>query len=255
MNKTGQMIKTNKNYQNETPRTSVFKLVNRPTMVESGYAQVLSTISHELRTPVSILKSNIQILKMFNLQIDQQLKDESLSMCEESIENIVHFLDDIQLLNSAGKVDIEPSISTFSVKRIMHKQYIELERQNLDCKRINIHWDLGLRTISSDLGFIQRILFNLLSNALKFSRDAVHVQISTHQKLVITVSDSGIGIPDGDAELIFKPFFRSENAKRRPGLGLGLAVVSTLSKCLRSEIYVSSALFEGTTVKIVVPYS
>lgn len=249
------MIKTNKKSSVPNPGTAIFKLINRPTMVESGYAQVLSTISHELRTPVSILKSNIQILRMFSYQIDQQLKDESLAMCEESVENIVHFLDDIQLLNSAGKTEIVPNISTFSVKRLMHRQYIDLERQNLDCSRISIQWDLGQRAITSDLDFLQRILFNLLSNALKFSRDAVHVQISTHQKLVITVSDSGIGIPDGDAELIFKPFFRSENAKRRPGLGLGLAVVSTLSKCLRSEIYVSSALFEGTTVKIVVPYS
>jgi len=248
------MIKPNRTPKDLTPKTSVFKLVNRPTMVESGYAQVLSTISHELRTPVSILKSNIQILRMFSYQIDEQLKEESLSMCEESVENIVHFLDDIQLLNSAGRVDIEPSLSSFSVKRILYKQFIELERQNLDCSRVNVHWDLEHRTITSDLGFLQRILFNLLSNSLKFSRESVQVHIAVHQKLVITVSDTGIGIPEEDTEMIFKPFYRSDNAKRRPGLGLGLAVVSTLSKCLRGEIYVSSTLFAGTTFKIVVPY-
>lgn len=249
------MIKTNRNQKVEVSNTSVFKLINRPTMVESGYAQVISTISHELRTPVSILKSNIQMLRMFSFEIDQELKDESLSMCEESVENIVHFLEDIQLLNSAGKTTIDPSITNFNVKRIMHNQFVDLGRQNLNCSRVSVHWDMEHNFISSDLGFIQRILFNLLSNALKFSRGDVQVFISnSHKKLNITVSDNGMGIPEADVELIFKPFYRSENAKRSPGLGLGLAIVSTLSKCLRGEIYVSSSLEQGTSIKVIVPY-
>ena len=249
------MIKTNRNQKDGLSKTSVFKLINRPTMVESGYAQVISTISQELRTPVSILKSNIQMLRMFSFEIDQELKDESLSMCEESIENIVHFLEDIQLLNSAGKTNIDPSFSNFNVKRIMHNQFVDLGRQNLNSSRVSVHWELADNFITSDLAFIQRILFNLLSNALKFSRDDVQVYITNgHKKLNITVSDNGIGIPDEDVELIFKPFYRSENTKRSPGLGLGLAIVSTLSKCLRGEIYVSSSLDLGTTIKVSLPY-
>jgi K+-sensing histidine kinase KdpD len=224
-------------------------------MVESGYAQVISTISHELRAPVSILKSNIQLLRMFSFEIDKELKDESLAMCEESVENIVHFLEDIQLLNSAGKTTIDPSFSNFNVKRIMHNQSVDLGRQNLNFSRVSVHWDLEDNFITSDLAFIQRIVFNLLSNALKFSREDVQVSISnSRKKLNITVNDNGIGIPDDDVELIFKPFYRSENAKRSPGLGLGLAIVSTLSKCLRGEIYVSSSLYMGTTIKVILPY-
>lgn len=249
------MIKANRNQIGGAAKTSVFKLVNRPTMVESGYTQVISTISHELRTPVSILKSNIQMLRMFSFEIDQELKDESLSMCEESVENIVHFLEDIQLLNSAGKTTIDPSFSNFNVKRVIHNQSVDLGRQNLNYSRVSVLWELEDNFITSDLAFIQRILFNLLSNALKFSRDDVQVHISNgHKKLSITVSDNGIGIPDADLELIFKPFYRSENAKRSPGLGLGLAIVSTLSKCLRGEIYVSSSLELGTTIKVILPY-
>jgi signal transduction histidine kinase len=172
----------------------------------------------------------------------------------ESVENIVHFLEDIQLLNSAGKTTIDTSFTNFSVKRIMHNQFVDLGRQNLNCSRIKVNWDLEDNSIISDLGFVQRIMFNLLSNALKFSRESVQLSITTrHRKLSITVNDSGIGIPEEDTELVFKPFYRSENAKRSPGLGLGLSIVSTLSKCLRGEIYVSSALFAGTTFKIVIP--
>lgn len=249
------MIKANRNQIGGVSKTSVFKLINRPTMVESGYAQVISTISHELRTPVSILKSNIQMLRMFSFEIDKELKEESLSMCEESIENIVHFLEDIQLLNSAGKTTIDPTFASFNAKRIMHNQFVDLGRQNLNSSRVMVHWDLEDNNIISDLAFIQRILFNLLSNALKFSRDDVQVYISTGlKKLIVTVDDNGIGIPDKDVELIFKPFYRSENAKRSPGLGLGLAIVSTLSKCLRGEIYVSSSMDMGTTIKVILPY-
>lgn len=248
------MIKSNRNQDSES-RATVFKLVNRPSMVESGYAQVISTISHELRTPVSILKSNIQVLRMFNFEIDQQLRDESLKMCEESVENIVHFLEDIQLLNSAGKTEIAPDLNSFRVKRIMENQARELSIQNLDAKRIDVSWDIQDTEIVSDLAFLQRIVFNLLSNALKFSREQVELSISAvNSKLTIVVGDQGIGMPEEDFERVFKPFYRCDNAKRRPGLGLGLAIVSTLSKCLRGEIFVSSALERGTIIKIVLPY-
>jgi signal transduction histidine kinase len=248
------MIKPNKNQENGEFNTSVFKLVNRPSMVDSAYTPVIRTISHELRNPVSILKSNIQILRMFSYEVDQELKEESLSMCEESIDNIVRFLDDIQLLNSAGRTDINTEISEFRVKRIMENQLVELAKQGLDCERLTVKWDLAANTISSDLKFIQRIAFNLLSNALKFSREEVKANFTINrEKLIITVSDFGIGIPEEDTELIFKPFYRSQNVKRIPGLGLGLAVVSTLSKSLRGEIYISSVPESGTAVKIILP--
>lgn len=236
-------------------KIAVLRLVNRPTMIESGYTKVIGTISHELRTPVSILKSNIQILRMFNFEIDQRLKDESLKMCEESIENIVHFLEDIQLLNSAGKTEIIPEFSNFMIKRILEDIQTDLSRQNLDPARVKAKWDIEQPVINSDLDFLKRIMFNLLSNALKFSRYDVDLSISArNKKLSLTVADEGIGIPEEDMELVFKPFYRCENAKRRPGLGLGLAVVSTLSKSLRGEIYLGSTLDQGTTIKVVIPY-
>jgi len=248
------MIKPERNQKNVGFKTSVFKLVNRPSMIDSGYAQVIRTISHELRNPVSVLKSNIQILKMFSYDVDQELKEESLSMCEESVDNIVRFLDDIQLLNAAGKVEIIPEISDFRVKRIMENQLVELAKQGLDCERLSVSWNLSANTITSDLAFIKRIVFNLLSNALKFSREPVTANISlNNDKLTINVSDSGIGIPEEDIELIFNPFYRSNNVKRLPGIGLGLAIVSTLSKSLRGAIYISSVLDEGTAVKIILP--
>ncbi|HZL08714.1 MAG TPA: HAMP domain-containing sensor histidine kinase [Prolixibacteraceae bacterium] len=244
-----------KGQKNQILNTTDFKLINRSHLEDLGYAQIISTISHELRTPVSILKSNIQMFKDFNFNVDQDLKDESISMCEESVENIICFLNDIQLLNKAIQSEIIPTYSTFNAREIIDQEYLEMARLNLEYSRILIQWDLADTVIISDLVLLRRILTNLLSNALKFSREKVLLFISAnHQQLSIIVQDRGVGIPEEELEMVFKPFYRATNAQRKPGIGLGLAIVSTLTQSLCGNLYISSTIDQGTTMKIVLPY-
>ncbi len=241
--------------KNLRPKDSVgLKLLRRRRGGSVEYQQIISSISHELRTPIAILKSNIQFLKEFSSDMDQEIKDESISMCEESIENVVSFLDNIQLISTTAKGQILASYSFFKLKQFIQKVNVDLEKQNLSYKRIAVQWDLAYSEIYSDTALLRLILTNLCSNALKFSNGEVKLLIkTTSQELIIKIQDTGIGIPEEESEQVFNPFYRASNARRIPGYGLGLAIVSSLTDFLGGSIYISSTVSQGTDIKLIIP--
>jgi signal transduction histidine kinase len=242
------------NKDNQFINIGGLKLISRRRTASIDYQQIISSISHELRTPVAILKSNVQFIKEFSSDMEQEIKDESISMCEESIESIVGFLENIQLINMAAKSQIIPSFSLFKQKNLIHQVNVELEKQNLNYKRISIHWQTPLSEIYTDPTLLRQILIHLCSNALKFSNGEIDLHLkTTNHELIIKIQDSGIGIPEEEIDLIFNPFHRASNAKRVPGYGLGLAIVSSLTDYLGGKIYLSSIVRQGTSIKIIIP--
>lgn len=231
------------------------KVDGKAAFRDSGYNQIISTISHELRTPVAIIKSNIQLLRKFSYNMAEPVLEESFSLCEESVEDVTRFLDNIQLLNSANKSRIHPVFSSFRTKRIIHHLFSWLDQMNLDSHRVVLHWDLKDQEIVSDKKYLSQIILNILSNALKFSKEKVQLFIGTsHKELSIMVHDSGIGIPEHEIEEIFQPFSRASNVKQYAGTGLGLAIVHGMVENLGGEIQVSSDVGKGTVIQIIIPY-
>lgn len=225
------------------------------TSIDPCYNQIIGTISHELRTPVAIIKSNIQFLQKFNYEIDPLVLEESFSFCNDSVEEVIRFLDNLQLLNSTTKSERHPAYLSFSVKQIIHHLYARLACMNLDFHRIVLQWDLKDHDMISDKKYLRQVLLNILSNALKFSKGNVELIISSaNGQLSVRVQDSGIGIPEDEIELIFQPFYRATNAKHLPGSGLGLAIVHSMVENLGGTIQVSSLMGEGTTIQIMIPY-
>jgi signal transduction histidine kinase len=108
--------------------------------------------------------------------------------------------------------------------------------------------------LSTDFDFLRRILLNLITNALKFSRTEIIFRISTFQSNVeFVVEDFGIGIPDDDIDQIFSPFYRGTNVKNTPGIGLGLSIVKVLLETLGGHLYMHSSIGQGTIIRIVIP--
>ncbi len=240
---------------NQRLKSADFRLIPHTNPIETGYARMISSISHELRTPVSVLKSNVQLFKEFGSFPKEELENESISMCEDSVAELIRFLDEIQALNASIKSELKPKYSSFQVKSIVENQSANLAKNNLDYSRVKVKWDLTVKKITSDQSFIAHILNNLLSNALKFSNGTCFLTIMTDKKqLSLLLEDSGIGIPENEIEAIFKPFYRAENTKRKPGIGLGLAVVSALTESLGGNIFIKSIPEIGTITKIILPH-
>lgn len=218
---------------------------------ELEYARIIGAISHDLSNPVAVLKSNIQLLRNNNNN-GNKLNEEVLSMCDESIEELAKFLENIRFVNSSIKHKIKPRYLLFEIKDILDEQFYNVE--NMDFKRISIQTNLEFKEFTSDLDFLRRILLNLLINALKFSGDEVVLRISSvRSNLEFLVHDFGIGIPENEIDMIFNPFFRASNIKNTPGMGLGLSIVKTLTDSLDGHILINSLINTGTIIQIVIP--
>ena len=221
---------------------------------EQEYSRIISAISHDISNPISILKSNIQLLKNDSAPNKKELNDELLNMCNESVEELVGFLENIRLINNSIKYQIVPKFTLFEIKDLLNNLFVCGEDLILNHKKISIQWNVVSKEFSSDFDFLRRIMSSLLNNALKFSKTEVVLVISSNQSnLEITIQDFGIGIPDDEIDLIFNPFFRGTNVKMIPGMGLGLSVVRVLTESLGGQIYLCSKINEGTIIRIVIP--
>lgn len=230
------------------------KLVRFSKFNELEYSRIINAISHEISNPVAALKSNIQLLRNNFGSNEIKLNDEILCMCDDSIEELVRFLDNIRLVNSVIKSSYKPKISSFEIEKILNSLFMEIENLSIDHKRIAVHTDLEFKEFSSDLDFLRRILLNLLANAVKFSRAEVLLGISTFQSsLEFVIQDFGIGIPEDEMDQIFSPFYRGTNVKNTPGIGLGLSIVKVLIETLGGQLYLYSSIGQGTIFRIVIP--
>lgn len=217
--------------------------------------QIFSAMAHELRTPVAVIQSNVELLSQKEFQINETMKDECLSMCADSNEILRKFLNQLQFILSAFRNELQPACSSFSIRQICENQISTLEKLNFSPGRISVSFEAELDELVSDPDFIGRILLHLLTNALKFSRKEVQLHIKVKDgELTIKVLDLGSGIPDDERELIFIPFYRSQNVKRISGMGLGLAEVKIMTECLGGEIKIKSVVDSGTIIQVSIPY-
>jgi signal transduction histidine kinase len=230
------------------------KLVHFSKFNELEYSRIISAISHDISNPVATLKSNIQLLRNNLSSNEKELNDEILCMCDESIEELVQFLENIRLVNSVIKSGNKPKSSLFEIENVLSTLFLDIENSSLDHKRITVLTNLEFVKLSTDFDFLRRILLNLITNALKFSRTEIIFRISTFQSNVeFVVEDFGIGIPDDDIDQIFSPFYRGTNVKNTPGIGLGLSIVKVLLETLGGHLYMHSSIGQGTIIRVVIP--
>lgn len=217
--------------------------------------KIFSAVTHELRTPVAVIKSNVELLSQKEFQLDETMKEECLSMCADSTDILVRFLDQIQFILMASRNGINPKLSSFHIQEIYLHQIPELKKLNLDPDRISVHQESGDKEIVSDKNFSSQILLHLLTNGLKFSRGEINLYITANQgKLKLKVQDFGSGIPEPEKSLVFNPFYRSENVKRISGMGLGLSIVKIMTESLGGEIMLASTIDSGTIIQVTIPY-
>ena len=230
------------------------KLVRFSKFNELEYSRMISAISHDISNPVAILKSNIQLLRNNLSSNEKELNAEILCMCDESTEELVRFLDNIRLVNSVIKSSIQPKFSLFKIENMLSDLCLDIESLSLGHRRIIVQTNLEIKEFSSDLDLLRRILLNLLTNALKFSRAEVILGISSIQStLEFVIQDFGIGIPEDEIDQIFSPFYRGTNVKNTPGMGLGLSIVKILIETIGGQLFMHSSTGQGTIIRIVIP--
>lgn len=216
-------------------------------------SQFVSMTSHEFRTPLSSILTSSELLEHYSSRWPAEKNEQHLKRIQASVQHIIGLMDDILIIgkSDAGKLISEKELLditqlTLSIISELHPS----ERQTH-----KILMDIGLKSpkVYLDRKLYRQILSNILSNALKYSSAGSTIQLHIYKKqkfLYISVSDDGIGIPEGDQNQLFESFFRARNVGDISGTGLGLPIVSRSTTAHGGDVKVESEVGKGTTVSV-----
>ncbi len=220
-------------------------------------SQFLANMSHEIRTPLNGIVGMIQLLKMTKLSKEQR---EYTTLLDKSTQNLLSLINDVLDLSKieAGKIEVRNKL--FSLKDTI-EQTINLFSITARDKKISLKYEIENNLPDKILGDqykLNQIISNLISNALKFTKDfgMVTIHISKFKELpnnqiclYFQVKDTGIGIPKEKLSKLFTKFtqIQSSYTQKYKGTGLGLAICKQLVNILGGDIWVESEYGIGTT--------
>ncbi|MBX9679734.1 MAG: HAMP domain-containing protein [Gemmataceae bacterium] len=217
----------------------------------------LATVSHELRTPLnSILGFSDVLLTSDSLADKQQRWVGNIQTSGKRLLNLIEDILDLAKIE-AGKMQVK--LTEFSLQD-MCEGLLTMFRPLAEKKNIDVRSqiDPGIPSLRQDQTKFQQILENLLSNAVKFTPEGGRVWLrgeTDGRFLVLTVSDTGVGIAPEEQELVFQKFRQSGSTMTRQhsGTGLGLSIVRELAKLLGGEVGLQSELGRGSTFTVRLP--
>lgn len=220
--------------------------------------EFISNITHELKTPIATVGVAIEALKNFNAIDNPQRTREYLDISQNELQRLSLLVDKVLKLSMFEQKGIELKYEMLSLNDVVHEVAESLKLQLEKYRaRLTINTD-GDVTLQGDRLHLLSVVFNLLDNALKYSRENPVIQVDmkgSEYDVVLTVSDNGVGIPAEYQAKIFDKFFRvphgdTHNAK---GYGLGLSYVSQVIERHKGTIRVQSQPGEGTHFIITLP--
>ncbi|MBW6489637.1 MAG: PAS domain-containing sensor histidine kinase [Lentimicrobium sp.] len=220
-------------------------------------SKYISSVSHEFRTPLSIIYSNLQLLESHFPELDAETIADSFSLSKLAVKSLLRVLDKITIIDAAGKgkLEFKPLLTDFP--ELLRDLVKELDDMEIVAGRILVKADPRIEKVYLDDYLFHHIFANLLQNALVYSDKKQFVEFSVSMTdsdfLNVEIRDSGIGIPQEDMDLIFEPFYRASNSRFSKGSGLGLAVVKECLKLHNGTILIESQTSRGTTVKVKLP--
>ena len=226
-------------------------------IIELGRNEMLSNISHEFKTPVNVIYSTAQLLDLEKTQNDyKKLHEYNILIkrnCDRLIRMINNFIDSTKFEANIINMDLK-IINIVSLVEDLTMSIINFAQN----KNIEVIFDTEEEEIYilADIDFIERIILNVLSNAIKYNSEngSIFVNIIDEEnKVIIEIIDTGFGIPGNKLNKLFNRFerFDNNNLSHEEGTGLGLNIVKQMVDALKGDIKVVSKEGEGTTIRII----
>jgi PAS domain S-box-containing protein len=218
-------------------------------------SRFVSMASHEFRTPLSTVLSSATLIDKYTGTEEQEKRSRHVEKIKNSVKHLNALLEDFLSLGKLEEGKIGIHYHEFSLEELI-KDTLEEMNPTLKSGQQFIYKNSCQNLIISDKNLIRNILFNLVSNAIKFSEINSSILIRSKSKEGLTyvcVKDEGVGISDEDKEHLFSSFFRGKNVINIEGTGLGLHIVKRYVDLLGGSIHLESELDKGTTVSFSIP--
>lgn len=223
--------------------------------VENQRRELIANVSHDLRTPIAIIRGYVETLQMKENTLSESERSCYINTIKKSVENLELLISELFDLSKfeANQVQAkkEPFIVSELISDIMHKYKIHAKNRN-----ISIITELAkdLPPVFADIALIERVMQNLIDNALKFTPDGGEITIKTlkhsYTTAKIIVADTGVGISNDDKHKIFSRYYTGSNSiNLYEYTGLGLAIVKKILDLHNSSLELNSYENGGSIFK------
>jgi two-component system sensor histidine kinase KdpD len=214
---------------------------------------LLRAVSHDLRTPLMAISTSAGALARRDLSLDDADRAELLDTLLAASEQLDHLVGNLLDLSRLQAGAAQPDQALTSLEELVIAALDELGEEG---SRVQVTFADESQSVRVDPHQIQRVLVNLLENALKYSPgdELVRVQVSaTPSEAVVRVIDHGPGVPPDERERIFEPFQRGSRGADAPGAGLGLAIARGFTEANDGRLTVESRSGQGATFVLSLP--
>ncbi|MCB0030855.1 MAG: HAMP domain-containing histidine kinase, partial [Anaerolineales bacterium] len=205
----------------------------------------ISVVSHELKTPVSIIKGYAGTLKRQDANWPREVTDEYLQVIEDEADRLTALIDDLleasRLQSGTFKLEMSEDVSLPLIAQLTAKKFYKTEQTH----RILLDFPDDFPLVYGDERRLNQVFNNLVSNAIKYSPNGEDITIKgdVHpHEVMVAVQDKGIGIPDHERHRIFQKFSRLDNAlsRKTEGTGLGLFLTKAIIEAHGGKIWFNS---------------
>ena len=222
---------------------------------ELGKSEILKTdfisnISHELKTPIAIIKSYSELLAKKDITEEERIKySNTVISAAKRLSSLVSNILKFNKLENQGIKELR----NVKIADLLSECIIAYE-EPIDEKNIELSVDIDEFSMKSSESHLEIVFNNLISNAIKFTENGGKISVSlkkVENGAALKVSDTGCGISKEEGKRIFEKFYQADTSHSGEGNGLGLALVKKVVETLGGEIYVESELMKGSTFTVV----
>lgn len=228
--------------------------------------QFVSNVSHELRTPLTSVHSYVEALSDGAWQ-DKEVAPKFLNVIQGETDRMIRMINDLLSLSRMDAGTTKLNLEYVNIKELLNyilnrfDMIIKNEEADTSKKKYKIerHFTKKDLWVEIDTDKFTQVIDNIMNNAIKYSPDGGIITVrllETHNHVIMSISDQGLGIPRKDLGRIFDRFFRVDKARSRKqgGTGLGLAISKEVVNMLGGQIWVDSVEGHGSTFYISLPY-
>lgn len=241
---------------------SVMRDITKDVEVDRMKSEFISNISHELRTPLTPIKGFTEMLMMGALGPVTEPQKNSLGMIRDNVNRLAILVEDvldISKIDSGREVLHVAEVDIGSVLREAVDRQQNRPMHKDKTRRVDVDVEAGIPQIQADRGKLMRIFNSIIDNAFNYTQDNGHISVVARldgDRVLVSVADDGVGIPEQYREAVWRRFQRIEEHALMlevSGTGLGLSIVKEMVEMHNGEVWFDSTVGKGTTFTVALP--